>query len=393
MPGSASGFCVYNDAALAIARLLELGAERVAYVDVDVHHGDGVQAAFWDDPRVLTVSLHEHPADAVPADRLAGGDRGPRARRAARSTWPCRPGPGTPDGCGRSTRWCRSCWRTSGRRCWSPSTARTRTSRIRWRIWRCRWTRSGRWQEACHELAHEHSDGRWVALGGGGYAVVDVVPRTWTHLVAIAAGRPVPPETEIPQEWRQEVYAPDPAAGAGADDGRPVAGVGGLREAGYDPADRLDQAVLATRRAVFPLRGCCRTGPEPGSAACPPKRGQARAAPYSTRCGSCPEFPGRTGARHSPGAPGRGPLAPLGRRIGVECGSAARASGGGPAGRGGGDLAGEEPAQLSALRGPGSTADDGAGPGRGVGRGGIAAADGGPVRGFARSGGRCRGMM
>lgn len=50
MPGAASGFCVYNDASLAIARLLELGAERVAYVDVDVHHGDGVQAAFWEDP-------------------------------------------------------------------------------------------------------------------------------------------------------------------------------------------------------------------------------------------------------------------------------------------------------------------------------------------------------
>lgn len=50
MPGGASGFCIYNDASLAIARLLELGAERVAYVDVDVHHGDGVQAAFWEDP-------------------------------------------------------------------------------------------------------------------------------------------------------------------------------------------------------------------------------------------------------------------------------------------------------------------------------------------------------
>ena len=50
-------------------------------------------------------------------------------------------------------------------------------------------------------------DGRWVALGGGGYAVVDVVPRTWTHLVAIAAGAPVPPEAEVPESWRQEVYA------------------------------------------------------------------------------------------------------------------------------------------------------------------------------------------
>src|SRR5690606_7047497 len=56
MPDHASGFCVYNDPALAIATLLEEGVERVAYVDVDVHHGDGVQRAFYSDPRVLTVS-------------------------------------------------------------------------------------------------------------------------------------------------------------------------------------------------------------------------------------------------------------------------------------------------------------------------------------------------
>lgn len=83
MPAAASGFCVYNDAALAVARLLELGAERVVYVDVDVHHGDGVQAAFWEDPRVLTISLHEHPR---PCSRRPGGRRrlGPRVRRARR---------------------------------------------------------------------------------------------------------------------------------------------------------------------------------------------------------------------------------------------------------------------------------------------------------------------
>src|SRR6185295_15687518 len=66
MPARASGFCVYNDPAIAIARLLDLGAERVAYVDVDVHHGDGVQALFWDDPRVLTISLHESPLTLFP---------------------------------------------------------------------------------------------------------------------------------------------------------------------------------------------------------------------------------------------------------------------------------------------------------------------------------------
>jgi len=58
MRASASGFCVYNDPAVAIRMLLEAGARRIAYVDLDVHHGDGVQAAFYDDPRVLTISLH-----------------------------------------------------------------------------------------------------------------------------------------------------------------------------------------------------------------------------------------------------------------------------------------------------------------------------------------------
>ena len=59
MPSRASGFCVYDDPAVAIAWMLTQGVERVAYVDVDVHHGDGPQAIFYDDPRVLTISIHE----------------------------------------------------------------------------------------------------------------------------------------------------------------------------------------------------------------------------------------------------------------------------------------------------------------------------------------------
>ena len=77
MAGHASGFCVYNHPAIAIAWLLGQGAERVAYVDIDVHHGDGVQAAFWDDPRVLTISLHEHPATLFPGSGLPT-EAGPR---------------------------------------------------------------------------------------------------------------------------------------------------------------------------------------------------------------------------------------------------------------------------------------------------------------------------
>jgi len=59
MPERASGFCVYDDPAVAIAWMLDHGASRVAYVDVDVHHGDGPQAIFYDDPRVLTISIHQ----------------------------------------------------------------------------------------------------------------------------------------------------------------------------------------------------------------------------------------------------------------------------------------------------------------------------------------------
>jgi len=56
MAAHPSGFGVYNDPAVAIAWLLRQGAERIAYVDIDAHHGDGVEAAFYADPRVLTRS-------------------------------------------------------------------------------------------------------------------------------------------------------------------------------------------------------------------------------------------------------------------------------------------------------------------------------------------------
>ncbi len=55
----ASGFCFLNDPVLGILKLLDLGIEPVAYVDLDAHHGDGVEAAFQNDPRVTTISVHE----------------------------------------------------------------------------------------------------------------------------------------------------------------------------------------------------------------------------------------------------------------------------------------------------------------------------------------------
>lgn len=58
-PDRASGFCYFNDPVFAILRCLGGGAERVLYVDLDAHHGDGVQAVFEDDPRVRMISIHE----------------------------------------------------------------------------------------------------------------------------------------------------------------------------------------------------------------------------------------------------------------------------------------------------------------------------------------------
>ena len=54
-----------------------------------------------------------------------------------------------------------------------------------------------------HDLAHELCDGRWLATGGGGYALVQVVPRIWTHLLAIAAGTPIDPAMPTPARWRE----------------------------------------------------------------------------------------------------------------------------------------------------------------------------------------------
>ena len=74
----AAGFCTVNDCALVAHYLLDSGAARVAYVDIDAHHGDGTQALFYDDPRVLTLSIHETPETLFPrvtgfADEIGEG--------------------------------------------------------------------------------------------------------------------------------------------------------------------------------------------------------------------------------------------------------------------------------------------------------------------------------
>jgi acetoin utilization protein AcuC len=74
-PDRASGFCYLNDAVLGLLRWLDLGLDNVLYLDIDAHHGDGVEQAFADDPRVFTVSVHEEGRwpNTGPAENRAGG--------------------------------------------------------------------------------------------------------------------------------------------------------------------------------------------------------------------------------------------------------------------------------------------------------------------------------
>ena len=253
MRSNASGFCIYNDPAIAIAWLLRHGAERIAYVDIDVHHGDGVQAAFWDEPRVLTISVHEHPATLFPGTGRPTETGGPAADGSAVNL-------ALPAGT-RDAGWLRGLHAVvppllrqfrpqvlvSQHGCdthWSDPLADLQISIDAQRAAHA----------LLHQLAHETAGGRWVLTGGGGYQLVQVVPRTWTHLLAEASGQPIDPAAATPALWREYV---DWVATEQAPELMTEGGTGDFPsfDDGYDPADPVDQAIMATRNAVFPLHG------------------------------------------------------------------------------------------------------------------------------------------
>jgi acetoin utilization protein AcuC len=253
MPGQASGFCVYNDVAIAIRWLLDHGAKKVAYVDVDVHHGDGVQSIFYDDPRVLTISLHETGQMLFPGTGFPAETGGPEAIGSSVNV--ALP-PGTTD-----AGWLRAFHAVVPPlvRAFGPDVLVTQQGCDSHRddpLAHLMLTVDGHRASylALHDLAHEVCDGRWIATGGGGYAVVDVVPRSWTHLLSVVGGAPIDPATETPSEWRGHV---EETLGRSAPrrmtDGRDPA----YRDwsEGYDPSTWLDRAVHETRLAVFPEHG------------------------------------------------------------------------------------------------------------------------------------------
>jgi acetoin utilization protein AcuC len=254
MPARASGFCVYNDAAVAIAWLLRDGVPRIAYVDVDAHHGDGVQAAFYADPRVLTISLHESgysafPGTGFPSDTGLGAAEG----TAVNVALPAHTGDAG--------------WLRAFHAVVPPLLHAFRPAIIVSQLGcdthlldpmaQLNLTVDGHREcySTLHALAHETAGGRWIAVGGGGYQIAQVVPRSWTHLLAELTGEPLAPDTATPESWRRLVAdrTGQEAPRNLTDGARPRYRA---RDAGAgDPDDPLDRAIAATRSAVFPEHG------------------------------------------------------------------------------------------------------------------------------------------
>jgi acetoin utilization protein AcuC len=253
MAARASGFGVYNDPAIAIAWLLRQGAGRIAYVDIDAHHGDGVQAAFYADPRVLTISLHQHPVTLFPFTGLPAETGGPGAEGSAVNVaLPARTGDAS---------WLRAFHAIVPPllRQFRPQVLVSQHGADTHRLdpladLELSIDAQRAAHAAIHALAHDLTGGRWLVTGGGGYELVHVVPRTWTHLLAEAAGQPIDPRAQTPAPWRDYVArrtgltAPEHMTEGAPVQFEPF-------ESGHNPGQAIDRAIMATRNAVFPAYG------------------------------------------------------------------------------------------------------------------------------------------
>jgi len=129
-PEGGSGYCVFSNVALTALHLRrERNLERVAIVDWDVHHGNGTQAAFWTDPTVLAISLHQDGLFPVGSGRRE--ETGAGRAKGRRSTCRCRRGRGVPPTSTRSTAWCARHWTASRPSSCSSPRGSTRACAIR----------------------------------------------------------------------------------------------------------------------------------------------------------------------------------------------------------------------------------------------------------------------
>ncbi|APT85412.1 acetoin utilization protein AcuC [Corynebacterium aquilae] len=248
--GAQSGFCMLNDAAVAIQWLLDHGATRIAYLDLDAHHGDGVEQIFWNDPRVLTISIHESGLYLFPGTGFGGDIGGPDALGTAINV---ALEPETQD----------LDWLYSVHGIVPPILQKFRPQILI--------TQHGADGHLNDPLTHlqlsvdamaksyrsvsrwvdRFCGGKWVALGGGGYNR-DSVARTWVQVMAAVAGVKLDPLATMPTHWAERTMTNNPSATLGD-----IGALNVLKE--YHPervlSDTPTAPVLTTSKAVFPYWG------------------------------------------------------------------------------------------------------------------------------------------
>ena len=199
MPHRASGFCIYNDVALGVARARDDG-HRVLYVDLDVHHGDGTQVMFWDDPEVLTFSIHETGLALFPGTGFVDENGGDHAQGSAVNI-PLQPYTGD------------ASWLAAIRTAvpaladaFKPTFLVTQhgcDTHVYDPLAHLRLTTRA-YREVTvllDDIAHRFCEGRWLATGGGGYDAYRVVPRSWSLVWFAQAHLDPPAQTDV--EWRE----------------------------------------------------------------------------------------------------------------------------------------------------------------------------------------------
>jgi len=200
--GKASGFCVYNDSSVAIKYMQEKYDVRILYVDTDAHHGDGVQWTFYDDPNVCTFSIHEtgrylFPGTGNVNERGQGKGYGysfniPVDAFTEDESWL--------DAYTQALREIADYFKPdiiltqngADSHYYDPLTHLSTTMKIYREI-----------PKLAHEIAHQYCDGRWIAVGGGGYDIWRVVPRAWA-LIWLEMTEQSNISGKIPQDWVDE---------------------------------------------------------------------------------------------------------------------------------------------------------------------------------------------
>ncbi|EKN65124.1 histone deacetylase superfamily protein [Neobacillus bataviensis LMG 21833] len=245
--GKASGFCIYNDSSVAIKYLQEKYHARVLYVDTDAHHGDGVQWSFYDDPNVCTLSIHETGRYLFPGTGNIN-ERGQGKGYGYSFNIPV-------DAFTEDESWLQAYTQSikdvaeffrpdviltqngADSHYLDPLTHLSATMKIYREI-----------PKIAHQIAHQYCNGKWIAVGGGGYDIWRVVPRAWA-LIWLEMTENSNCYGRLPEawlnQWQKESPVPLPKEWDDPDDL-------------YTPIPRkaeiTEKNLLTLEKALYPIR-------------------------------------------------------------------------------------------------------------------------------------------